>query len=76
MARHPSVQMDSSYLGICLLNQYRLKEMSDSMNLKVSVQTTFYILDRNPAGRVCVNYLVPPSMEKMTIFYLGVWFYF
>lgn len=41
------------------------------MSPKVSVQPTFYILDRNPAGRVCGNYLVATSMEKMTFSLFG-----
>lgn len=36
------------------------------MSPKVSVQPTFYILDRNPAAEVCGDYLVPTSVEKIT----------
>lgn len=50
---------------LAFLNQYRPWERNDYMSSKVSVQTTFYIHDRNPTSRACGNNLVPTSMEKM-----------
>lgn len=41
------------------------------MNPKVSVQPMFYILDRNPAGTVCGNNLLPTLVEKMTFSLFG-----